>query len=201
MPKGFHFGRTQKRLYTVGRQRIYAKTFKALLDSPIGNYELSGANFSEGHSNFKLIQSEAWQRVMIFTIQGKEIPVPLQVDSRSASNKVYLICPCCVKQRQHLYVLNNLYACRECTNLSYASQSEGKQERLARRIRKLRTNLWGSSAEINSLVESTMHFEKPKYMKWKSFEVKRDNILSIERQYWSLCENKLERMWGIGINC
>tara|TARA_R110000803_G_C11820229_1_gene301837 strand:+ start:122 stop:538 length:417 start_codon:yes stop_codon:yes gene_type:complete len=125
----------------------------------------------------------------------KKISVPLQTDSRSVSNKVYLICPCCVKQRQHLYMLKKLYACRECTNLSYASQSEGKQDRLARRIRKLRTNLWGSSAEINNLVESTMYFQKPKYMKWKSFEVKRDKILSIERQYWSLCEIRLEKMW------
>ena len=92
-------------------------------------------------------------------------------------------------------MLKKLYACRECTNLSYASQSEGKQDRLARRIRKLRTNLWVSSAEINNLVESTMYFQKPKYMKWKSFEVKRDKILSIERQYWSLCEIRLEKMW------
>ena len=198
MPKGFHFGRTQTRTYTGERKRIYAITFKQLLESPIGNYEINGTGFNDEHCKFKLIQSDKWHRVMVFTIKGRDIPVPLQTDNSSVSNKLYLVCPCCVKQRQHLYVLHDAYVCRECANLHYPSQSERKPERLARKIRKERINIWGNNwPDRYNLFEHSHYWPKPKKIHQTTFTKKRHKLAQLEAEYWEISRVQMEKILGI----
>ena len=157
----------QTRTYTGEYYRIYAKWFKRLLREPAhnkkaGEFELNYSWLSPEHSKFKLYECEEYPRVMLFEINGKKIPVPLQTDNRSASNKLYLICPYCEQQRQHLFVMKYGFSCRDCAKLHYASQSEGYSDRLARKIRKLRKRIWGNTYhDINNLFEqSYYHFCK-----------------------------------------
>ena len=78
------------------------------------------------------------------------------------------------KKRQHLYAVKNAYACRECLGLHYASQSERPQERLMRRIRKLRKELWGYDwPDVNNMFEQVDYWPKPKWMRWKTFKQKK----------------------------
>ncbi|WP_077340036.1 hypothetical protein [Pseudocolwellia agarivorans] len=195
MPTGFHSGRKQTRSYIGEYHRIYAKSFKCLIDSELGNYQIDSANLDKEHCQFSLIESEEWPRVMIFTIKEKKIPIPLQQDNRSASSKLYLVCPCCVKQRESLYVLKYLFACRACANLHYGSQSESKAERLARRIRKQRALIWGYDwIDRDNLFEQSYYWPKPKGINWSTYYKKRMKLNELEKEYWGISRVQMERI-------
>ena len=181
MGRGIHSGRTQFRPYTNEFYRIPAKAFRSLLTSPLGDYKLNGLDLSEAHCNFKLRDSNRWELVMEFTFDGREVPIPLRQDTRSASNKLYLVCPYCSQSRQHLYAVTNTYACRLCAGLHYASQSERQPDRLARKIRKLRRSLWGNEREnIDNLLDNSSWWPKPKRVRWSTFEKKKTEIAALE---------------------
>lgn len=194
MAKGFHFGRVQSRNYTSEFKQLKAHVFRDMISAELRQYVLNGGDFSKEHSTFELIQSKEWGRVACFTIQGQKIPIPLKLDDRSASTKLYLLCPYCTLPRQSLYATKSTYACRICLNLHYASQSERKGERLARRIRKQRIKLWGyEHPEINDLTTSSKYFSKPMNMHFSTFSKNKDMIDELERSYWYLQNTYLDR--------
>jgi hypothetical protein len=197
MPKGHHYGRTQTRAYTGEYHRISAKTFKNLLTVPFGSYSLNADFLSSDHQEFKLTALECGVRLMTFTINDKPHKIALKRDNRSASNKLYITCPYCQKQRQSLYAIKYAYACRQCIGLHYASQSERPQERLMRRIRKLRKELWGYDwPDVNNMFENIYYWPKPKWMRWKTFEQKRNNITELENRYWPMADIQMKTMFG-----
>lgn len=197
MPKGQHYGRTQTRAYTSEYHRIFANTFKNLLTVPLGNYSLNADFLSNEHQKFKLTNLECGVRLMTFTINDKSHKIALTVDKRSASNKTYITCPYCQKQRQSLYAIKYAYGCRQCIGLHYASQSERPQERLMRRIRKLRKELWGYDwPDVNNMFEQVAYWPKPKWMRWKNFEYKRNKITELENKYWPMVDVQMKAMFG-----
>jgi hypothetical protein len=199
MPKGHHYGRTQTRAYTGEYHRIFAKTFKNLLTVPLGNYSLNADFLSNEHQKFKLTALECGVRLMTFAINDKPHKIALKRDNRSASNKLYMTCPYCQKQRQSLYAIKYAYGCRQCIGLHYASQSERPNERLMRRIRKLRKELWGFDwPDVNNMFENIYYWPKPKWMRWKTFEQKRNKITELEKTYWPMVDVQMKAMFGNG---
>jgi hypothetical protein len=197
MPKGHHYGRTQTRAYTGEYHRISANTFKNLLTVPLGNYSLNADFLSNEHQRFKLTTLECGVRLMTFTINDKPHKIALIIDKRSASNKLYITCPCCQKQRQSVYAIKYAYGCRQCIGLHYASQSERPNERLMRRIRKLRKELWGFDwPDVNNMFENIYYWPKPKWMRWKTFEQKRNKITELEKKYWPMADAQMKAMFG-----
>lgn len=197
MPKGHHYGRTQTRAYTGEYHRVLAKTFKSLLTMPIGNYSLNADFLSNEHQTFKLTALQCGTRLMTFTINDKAHQIALKLDNKSASNKLYITCPYCQKQRQSLYAIKYAYGCRQCIGLHYATQSERPQERLMRRIRKLRKELWGYDwPDVNNMFESVYCWPKPKWMRWKTFDQKRDNITALEKKYWPMVDAQMKTTFG-----
>jgi hypothetical protein len=197
LPKGHHYGRTQTRAYTTEYHRISAKVFKKVLTAPLGNYTLNSDSLSSEHKNLTLTESDNGIRLMTFTINDKPHQIVLKLDNRSASNKLYITCPYCQEQRQHLYVIKTAYACRKCIGLHYASQSERPQDRLMRRIRKLRKELWGYHLpEVNNMFKQVAHWPKPKWMRWKTFEQKRNKITELENQYWPMAVTQFRNTFG-----
>lgn len=76
--------------------------------------------------------------------------------------------------------------------LHYGCQSERPQERLLRRIRKLRVELWGADwIDVYNMFENIRYWPKPKWIRWKTFERKRDYILALEAKYWPLAMKQL----------
>ena len=188
---------TQTRPYTTQYHKIKAIIFKPLLKTAVGNYSLDGSSFGDEHRKFELKENENGERSVIFIINEKPHKIKLSVDNRSASNKVYLCCPYCRNQRQSLYAIKNAYACRECIGLHYPSQSERPKDRLMRRIRKKRQDLWGSDyPDINNMFKNAHHFFKPKFMKREKFAEKRDEIFYLERQYWKVQAASMEKTYG-----
>jgi len=200
MPKGFHMGRSQSRHYTCEYHRIYAKSFKNMLEAKLGKYQIPNEQLSKEHRVFNLIETNSWGRVAEFNIKDKKIPIPLRIDKRSASNKLYLVCPYCQNQRQHLYAVTNTYGCRKCLDLQYACQSERPSERLARRIRKLRRVIWGNEPyDTVSLFDRSEWYPKPKWMRWKKFNRERGKIINLENKYWKSQEVFMEQYLKMGI--
>jgi len=201
MPKGFHYGRTQSRHYTCEYYRIHASSFKKMLTAKLGKYMISIDQLSKEHQIFNLIETKAWGRVAVFNIKRQKIPIPLRVDKRSASNKLYLICPYCRKQRQHLYAATNSYGCRNCLDLKYACQSESSSERVARRIRKLRRVIWGEELiDTDNLFDKCEWYPKPKWRRWNKFNLELKKITILESRYWKLQENFLNKLQVMDMN-
>lgn len=185
MPKGFHLGHTQTRHYTTEYIKLYAKAFKVLLTKPLGNYAITS---QDKRTPITLKQTKNGLRYITLNHKDKTLEIGLVTCNKSASNKLYITCPYCQTKRQHLYACKSGYACKSCLNLHYASQSERKQDRLARRIRKLRIALWGYQPDIYNLTESAKWFLKPKYMRWANYQKKRDHIVELEKQYWEVLD-------------
>lgn len=197
MPKGHHYGRTQTRAYTGEYHRINANVFKSLLTTPLGSYSINSEHLSVNHSKLVLKENENGVRYVTFTINDKPHEIALKLDNSSASNKLYITCPYCQTQRQSLYAIKYAYACRQCIGLHYASQSERPQDRLMRRIRKLRKELWGYDwPEVNNMFEQVAYWPKPKWMRWKTFEQKRNNIILLEKKYWPMAITQMKTTFG-----
>ena len=197
MPKGHHYGRTQARAYTSEFHQIHANVFKHLLTSPLGIYTINSEHLSDNHSKLVLKKNKNDVRYVEFTINDKPHKIALKLDNRSASNKLYITCPYCQKQRQSLYAIKYAYACRQCIGLHYASQSERPNERLMRRIRKLRKELWGFDwPDVNNMFENIYYWPKPKWMRWKTFEQKRNKITELEKKYWPMVDVQMKAMFG-----
>jgi hypothetical protein len=197
MPRGHHYGRAQKRAYTTEYHRIHAKVFKQLLTMPFGSYSINAGHLSNDHQKFTLKENINGVRYMTFTIDDKPHKIALKHDNRSASNKLYITCPYCQKQRQHLYAIKNAYVCRQCIGLHYASQSERPNERLMRCIRKLRKELWGYDwPDVDNMFEQVYYWPKPKWMRWKTFEQKRNRITNLENQYWPMAISQMKNIFG-----
>jgi len=77
---------------------------------------------------------------------------------------------------------------------SYLSQSEGSMERLGRRIRKLTdVSDW---PEVNNMFEQICYWPIPKWMRWKTFEQKRDKITELEKRYWPMAITQMKTTFG-----
>ncbi|TYK66486.1 hypothetical protein [Colwellia echini] len=197
MLKGNHYGRKQRRSYTSDYPRINAKVFKSLLTDPLGSYSINSEYLSDNHRELILKENTNGVRYVTFTINDKPHTIALKLDKRSASNKLYITCPYCQKQCQHLYAIKYAYACRQCIGLHYVCQSERPNERLMRRIRKLRKELWGYDwPEVNNMFKHVIYWPKPKWMRWKTFEQKRAKIIELEEQYWPMAVTRMETIFG-----
>lgn len=193
MAKGFHQGRVTVRQYTAAYTRLFARDLKSLLILPLGNYSLT-----DEYSSIAIELKQTGNGVRFFktinTIDKQEIG--LIMCDKSASKKLYLTCPYCQIRCQHLYAFKKGYSCKACLKLSYASQSEGKQERLARHIRKLRKKIWDNFPDINNLIESAEYFPKPKYKRWAKYELERAKVIKLEREFWGLAGSQFKRLFG-----
>lgn len=198
MPKGFHYGRTRKRPYTSEYIRIQASIFKPLLKAKLGRYSISSNSLSDQHKKFELIEVVSGIKVAQFIIEQRKLQVGLVQDNCSASNKLYITCPCCQAKRQHLYAVKNAYACRECLGLHYASQAERPRDRLMRKIRSKRKSIWGGDwPDVNNMFENTKYWPKPKGLHWKTFVKAKEELDQLELQYWPMVDLHFQAQFGI----
>lgn len=197
MPRGSHYGRVRKRPYTCEYYRLSAIVFKPLLTAKLGRYTITHAHLSEQHKHFELIETARKTKVAKFNIKHQTLQVALIQDHSSASNKLYITCPCCQSKRQHLYAVKNAYACRECLGLHYAIQAERPRDRLMRKIRKKRISIWGADwPEVRNMFAHSHYWSKPKGVHWKAFLKAKDELYQLERKYWPMVELHFQSQFG-----
>ena len=124
MPNGCFKGKHRTRDYTAEYWRISAISFKPIFKAELGQYVFISGILSKHHQRYKVIWVDDGLAVVEFCFDRKKLSVSLVLDNRSASNKLYIVCPHCKTRRQHLYAASNTYACRGCLKLHYLSQSE-----------------------------------------------------------------------------
>ena len=96
------------------------------------------------------------------------------------------VCPKCGNRCSILY-LNDYFKCRKCAGASYECQNGSRLDYLADKIREKRKKLWGSQHfYLDDLTENSEYLPKPKWMRWKTFNVERKKLLKFEKQYHNL---------------
>jgi hypothetical protein len=78
--------------------------------------------------------------------------------------RTWFLCPRCWRRVAVLYGVGKYFLCRHCYNLTYASQQEGRADRLMRKARKIRRRLGMG----DDLIEPILF--KPKNMHQKTFD-------------------------------
>lgn len=93
--------------------------------------------------------------------------------------RVWFLCPQCVKRVAVLYCSSGRFLCRHCSNLRYGSQNEVYIDSMMRKARKIRCRL-GASQDLTEPV-----WDKPKGMHWETF-----NCLVMEEEKANQASNK-----------
>jgi len=106
--------------------------------------------------------------------------------------RLWLVCPECVKRVVCLYGVGTYFLCRHCCKLPYASQGEDKADRLRRKARKVRAELGAS----NNLCEP-LPYRKPKHMRWAKYYQLREAEQEANRASLLMMPASLKKQLGI----
>jgi hypothetical protein len=104
------------------------------------------------------------------------IPITFQKGGRG--DRLLFICPNCRKRFLILYLVNNQYACRNCHKLNYKSSQCAKgfaylQHKLDKFEAKTGLGLFCAD-------------EKPKFMKWKTYEKNLNKIIALRENAFKI---------------
>lgn len=109
-------------------------------------------------------------------------------------SRKWFICPSCGDRVGRLYGPGKYFRCRNCYQISYSSQSEGRLDRLCRKAKKIRHRLDIDSEWWEPDCLSDPIFMKPKGMRWKTFE----RLKRTENQLQENIERLMIRQFGRG---
>ncbi|MFZ5232577.1 hypothetical protein ACOY6S_18095 [Enterobacter bugandensis] len=127
-------------------------------------------------------------------IGGKVLQLRFCETAAGYGVRSWYCCPHCNSCRASLFVGAHDIACRECWGLNYASQSEGKLDRMRRRIRRMRADMWPDYEPAVSLFNHPFLFPKPKGMRWDTFTEKRAALVAYESAYWMAFRPVVDRI-------
>lgn len=64
-------------------------------------------------------------------------------------------------------------------------------------MRKHRKDLWGFDwPDVNNMFENIHYWSKPKWIRWKTFELKRNKIIQLEKKYWPMVDAQMKTTFG-----
>ncbi len=182
---------TRTRQYTDQYSKISAQSVRSILCNTS-----SLCIVNNKHQPSKLVANTNNKFILMLRIQNRTYAICLSLDCRSASKKLYLVCPYCGKQRQYLYLKAKTHGCRTCLGLNYACQSETKLARLARKIRKKRQLIWGDRwLGLNNLCDNSFLWPKPKWMRFRTFDANASELHQLEEQYLKLSLKQFEHLF------
>lgn len=129
------------------------------------------------------------------TINGHSLTLSLTTTKAGYGVRHWYLCPHCHQRCAKLYIGRKDIACRKCWGLHYASQSEARLARMRQIIRSKRVAIWGSDTpQVMNLFWSSLWFDKPKSMRWKTFESKRRQLAKLEAGYSMASAPVFERL-------
>jgi hypothetical protein len=92
--------------------------------------------------------------------------------------RTHFLCPACDRRCDLLYLRPNL-ACRVCHRLAYVSENEVREDRVRRRLFKVRERLGQSEGGMVAPFPG-----KPKWWRWPRYLRIRRKGMQEEREYW-----------------
>ena len=115
---------------------------------------------------------------VIGTYQDVEEIIPLAVTEQPLGGfRTWLLCPGCGRRVTDLYA-GNLFRCRHCYHLTYASQCQSNIDRRLSQVQKARKRLGGCA-------DMTKPFpDKPRCMHWSTYRFIRAHAEQREAELW-----------------
>lgn len=101
--------------------------------------------------------------------------------------RTWFVCNGCGRRVGVLCYLAGEFLCRHCHNLCYASQREKKDERLIRKVRKIRQKL-GASDNIFEPI-----WDKPRYMHQSTFDRLQKEANDAHNLSWEMVEKRFAK--------
>ena len=137
---------------------------------------------------------------LTFEIKGQQRSFRIRRNTEGAAPRLFFECPFCYRSRSSLYAATNAYACRECLSLKYLCQSESGLDRLGRKIRKKRFQIWGELAhrfDGNNLFEDSYYWPKPKGQWNAKFEQDQDCVRVLESKFYGGLSAYMDAMFSV----
>jgi len=186
--------REQTRRYTDALPRIGL--------AYLGNMRRDLADVPDGHATYATTESGTlWitrnGNGYTATINGHSFRLSLTTTQAGYGVRHWYLCPHCHQRCAKLHIGRKSIACRKCWGLHYASQSEDRLARMRRLMRSKRLAIWShDTPELMNLFKTPFHFDKPKGMRWETFERKRWQLFRQEERYWKVFMPVIERLTG-----
>ncbi|WP_447884995.1 hypothetical protein [Serratia fonticola] len=186
--------REQTRSYTDALPRIGL--------AYLGNMRRDLADVPDGHATYATTESGTlWitknGNGYTATINGHSFRLSLTTTQAGYGVRHWYLCPHCHQRCAKLHIGRKDIACRKCWGLHYASQSEDRLARMRRLLRSQRLAIWShDTQELMNLFKTPFHFDKPKGMRWETFERKRWQLFRQEERYWKVFMPVIERQTG-----
>lgn len=180
------------RNYIDGKQRIDAKDFKVCITDFGSKFSFKSDKYP---NQFTISKHDDYAAIAWFEpVNFPAFPVPLIWDNTRYPRLIF-ICPCCEHKRLYLYGAHNGWACRECLSLHYSVQSMGAEERLQKRVLKLRRSIWGDKAFMDTL-ETSYPVGKPKGVSYKKFNHAVQVLNDVEIRHLRLVEKRFAALYA-----
>jgi hypothetical protein len=104
------------------------------------------------------------------------------------NSRTWLLCPRCCERVAVLYGAGKYFWCRQCHNLTYSTQQEGKPDRLMSKARNIRRRLGGNDNLLDPIPL------KPKHMHWKTYRRLYNACIDTEDASWQIIDSMLTSM-------
>jgi hypothetical protein len=184
------------------RTRSYTTDLPRIGPPFLANMRRDLAGVPDGHTTYATTESGTlWitrnGNGYTATINGHSFRLSLTTTQAGYGMRHWYLCPHCHQRSAKLYIGRKDIACRKCWGLHYASQSEDRITRMRRLIRSKRLAIWGyDTPDLMNLVKTPFQFEKPKGMRWETFERKRWQLFRLEERYWKVFIPLIEHLTG-----
>lgn len=162
--------------FSINRHKLCAK-------APLGyEFTITWQMDNDIQIDFKRVESG-----LVITNFKYPQKIPITQTQLTYGTRYWWLCPSCGRRCSILYLNKHGFNCRLCVKPSYESQNGYKLNHIESKIRKLRKQLWGTDAiEIDNLFDTSEWRPKPKWMRWHTFNRKRESLLRLELYYRSL---------------
>ncbi len=120
--------------------------------------------------------------------------VPVAYVRVGYGERPYFCCPLCGNRCLKLYLNSHHFTCRTCANLTYTSTRERAADRAMRKCRKIRRRIGASEGTVDSISPQ----DKPKRMRWNTFNRLERQANALEAEGWRLFQMAIRwpQFWG-----
>ena len=114
----------------------------------------------------------------------QRIPI-LSTPCNYGGKRYWWQCPPCGRRVAVLYGAGKYFLCRNCHNLSYASQQESKADRLSRKVDKIKVRLGGSKGLFNPIPPKPKGMHRLTYWRlcMKAYNAEKQALGMLSRQF------------------
>lgn len=191
---GYGSGRQEETAKTDGALRLCVNSLRRQGHLALGRHLITW-RWSSGREASIGLDARETNIVLSFTSQRVAMTQRVELEY-TANNyggcRPWFRCPRCFQRVGVLYFMQGEFTCRPCSGLRYKSKSEGFQDRMLRKARKIRDRL-DADYGLGTLAS------RPKGMHWKTFFRLEEKLADLESGALLLMREETVRYFGFRI--